>query len=216
LGVAITRPTADRPTTVIPDKRSAVSGMTAAAVLFSPVDNFRAQPCVLVLFLACFSLDRERSATMTDDPIMSDIMAAIAVLQRGNRAGGRRELEAVWARIADNPEPIHVCTLAHYMADAQDNPADELAWDLRALDAALSCTDDDAQRHSQVQTIAAFLPSLHLNLAEDYLKLGDMMRATHHLASARIFTDRLADDGYGRMIRGGIRRIATRLEATSG
>jgi hypothetical protein len=145
---------------------------------------------------------------MTTDPIMDEIMAAIVVLHRGNRAGGRSELESIWARIADDPQPIHACTLAHYMADAQDNLQDELAWDLRALDAALSCTDADAQRHSQAMSIAAFMPSLHLNLADDYLKLGDLTRARNHLASARTFTDKLADDGYGLMIGRGIERVA--------
>ena len=152
---------------------------------------------------------------MTADPIMTEIMAAIAILQSGDRADGRRQLEAIWSRISDAPEPIHECTLAHYMADAQDDIADELAWDLRALNAALRCTDNDAQRHSQAVSIAAFMPSLHINLAEDYLNLGDVARSREHLASARGFCAELADDGYGRMIQRGIERIAKQVGASS-
>jgi hypothetical protein len=37
--------------------------------------------------------------------------------------------------IANDPAPIHECALSHYMADAQDDIADELAWDLSALNA---------------------------------------------------------------------------------
>src|SRR5205085_9094605 len=102
-----------------------------------------------------------------------EIMSAAARLQSGDRAGARTGLEAVWARIAANPEPMHEVALSHSMADAQDDPQQELGWDLRALEAALRCTDADADAHSQAASIAAFLPSLHVNLAEDYLKLGD-------------------------------------------
>ncbi|MBI1361472.1 MAG: hypothetical protein GC155_14435 [Alphaproteobacteria bacterium] len=150
------------------------------------------------------------------DPIMDEIMAGGLLLTRGDRAGARLELEAVWSRISANAQPIHEVTLSHTLADAQDDPAHELAWDLRALHAAQRCTDADAQRHSQVTTIAAFLPSLHANLAEDYLKLGDLPRARDHFESARGFTDRLGDDAYGHMIRGGLERLAIQLEATAG
>jgi hypothetical protein len=150
---------------------------------------------------------------MTADPIMADIMAAIAVLQGGDRAGGRAQLEAIWARIADRPEPIHECTLAHYLADAQDDLAEELAWDLRALAAGERCSDDDAQRHSRAQSIAGFMPSLHINLAEDYFKLGDHARSRTHLDAARAFSAALDDDPYGRMLRGGIARLAKQLGA---
>jgi hypothetical protein len=152
---------------------------------------------------------------VTTDPIMTEIMAAIAVLHSGDRSGGRSRLEVVWARIADDPEPFHECVLSHYMADAQDDVADELAWDIRALDAALRCTDADAQRHQKTLSIPAFMPSLHANLGEDYLKLGDVARSRDHLVSGRSFVSHLADDAYGKMIRGGIERLARKLDAAS-
>ena len=150
---------------------------------------------------------------MTTDPIMAEILSAVALLHGGDRAGARSRFEGIWSRIAGAPEPIHACTLSHYMADVQDDPAEELAWDIRALDSALRSTDADAQRHSQAVSIAAFMPSLHVNLAEDYFKLGDVARSRDHLASARNFLGSLPDDPYGRMIRRGIERLATKLDA---
>jgi hypothetical protein len=96
----------------------------------------------------------------SNDPIMTEIMAAIALLHGGDLSGARARLEAIWSRIADDPQPIHECTLSHYLADAQSDMADELAWDIRALNAALRCTDADAHRHSQALSIAAFMTSL--------------------------------------------------------
>lgn len=149
----------------------------------------------------------------TDDPILTDIMTAVQALQSGERSGGRRRLEAIWAQIEKDPRPLHEMTLAHYLADAQDNPNDALVWDTRALSAALRCTDEDASGHSQAISIAAFMPSLHLNLAEDYLKLGEQGCAREHLTLASSFAGALADDGYGRLIRGGIERLGQKLGA---
>jgi hypothetical protein len=150
---------------------------------------------------------------MTPDPIMAEIMAAIALLHGGDRVGARGKFEAIWARIAADPQPMHECVLSHYMADAQDKLAEELAWDIRALDAALRCTEDEAKRHGPGLSIAAFMPSLHTNLADDYFRLGDLARSRERLAAARACSNSLGDDGYGQLIRGGIERLAARLEA---
>lgn len=148
---------------------------------------------------------------MSTDPIMSEILDAVGVLQSGDRSGARIRLEGIWSRIAQDAQPIHECTLSHYMADVQDEAKQELAWDLRALDAALRCTDVDAQRHSQAPDIAAFMPSLHASLAEDYLALGDIARSKMHLEAAQRFADHLNNDAYGQTVRSGIDRIAGRL-----
>ena len=59
--------------------------------------------------------------------------------------------------------------------------------------------------------VAALYPSLHLNLSECYRKLGDLHRARMHLQHARATIGALGDDGYGRMIRDGLERVAERL-----
>jgi hypothetical protein len=148
---------------------------------------------------------------MQPDPIMAEIMAAASPLRSGDRLNARNGLQAVWAKIAADALPIHEVALAHTMADAQDDPKEELAWDLRALEAAKRCTDADAQAHSQAFSISAFMPSLHVNLAEDYFKLGDRGLSRAHLDSARVFVGALAADSYGELIRGGIERMAARL-----
>ena len=149
----------------------------------------------------------------TTAEITSEITEAVKRLRGGDRAGGRQALEAVWARIADDPDPVHQCVLAHHMADAQDDLAEELAWDLRALDAALRCTVVDWGLDQKGLSIALFMPSLQVNLAEDYFKLGDLARSREHLASARGCVDALADDAYGQLIRRGIERLARQLDA---
>ena len=57
------------------------------------------------------------------------------------------------------------------------------------------------------------MPSLHVNLGENYFKLGDFARSKDHLSSARSFASKLADDAYGQMLRRGIERLAKQLEA---
>lgn len=152
---------------------------------------------------------------MTRDAITDEVAAANERIRGGDRIGGRRELEQVWSRV-EGRSAIHECIVAHILADAQDDPADELTWDLRALNAAQRCTDDDVQRHTPSQSIAGFMPSLHMSLAQDYLKLRDVRRSGEHLALARTFDGALADDDYGRMIRGAMERLDARLAALGG
>jgi hypothetical protein len=59
--------------------------------------------------------------------------------------------------------------------------------------------------------VAAFYPSLHLNLGEDYRKLGDAAAARRHLELGLAAVDTLPDDDYGAMIRGGLHGLAQRL-----
>ncbi|MFC7449462.1 hypothetical protein [Rhodococcus daqingensis] len=145
------------------------------------------------------------------DPIMTGIMAAQELANGGDRAGARAAFATLWDRIGPDGDPLHAVTLAHYMADVQDEPADELDWDLRALRAADSLTDERAQRHHSSLQVAGFYPSLHLNLAADYAKLGEDDQALAHLERAEASVSTLSDDGYGATIRGGIARLRERL-----
>jgi hypothetical protein len=152
---------------------------------------------------------------LSPSPVSDEITAAVQLMLTGDRAAGRARLEGVWSRISSNPEPVHECVLAHHMADAQDDPIDELAWDLRSLEAVQRCTDADVQREYANGSVAALMPSIHVNLAEDYFKLGDHERSGEHLASARRFVGVLEDDAYGQMLRRGVERMARRLEAAA-
>lgn len=89
--------------------------------------------------------------------------------------------------------------LAHYMADMQTDPRLELVWDLQALDAA---------GPPNGATPLEYYPSLYLNLAEDYRKLGEWNAAREHLAKAKESAAALPANGYENMIRRGIEHMA--------
>lgn len=136
------------------------------------------------------------------DPVMGEIQEAVAL---GDAAAARQRFAELWDRVED---PFHRCALAHHAADVQADPADELRWDARALAAADAVPDRTA--------VAGFYPSLHLNLADVHRRLGDVEQAVHHLTRARATVDTLPDDGYGRMIRGGIDRCEARMTNREG
>jgi hypothetical protein len=98
------------------------------------------------------------------------------------------------------------------MADVQDDVQEELAWDLRALEAADLTTDDRASQAGVAGPVAGFYPSLHLNLAECYRKLGEPEAARDHLRRGQAAVEALPEDGYGRMIKDGLNRLDERLQ----
>ncbi|WP_149179818.1 hypothetical protein [Streptomyces sp. TRM49041] len=147
----------------------------------------------------------------SDDPVMTSIGQATMLLHGGDREEARNRLQALWAGIGADGDPLHRCTLAHYMADAQDDPDDELAWDLRALTAAEELGEERLARHDSAVALRALYPSLHLNLAADYVKLRRPDDARVHLDRARTASDALADDGYGTGVRAAIDRLDRRL-----
>ncbi|WP_432037056.1 hypothetical protein [Streptomyces cucumeris] len=147
----------------------------------------------------------------TQDKTMKRIEEAMALQHAGDLDGARQRFTEIWEEIAVDGDPFHRCVLAHYMADLQPDPQDELDWDLRALDAAASVTDDRAKQHDSSLAIRGFYPSLHLNLAADFHKLGDTTQARTHLAQAQEHLDALNDDAYGHGIRSAIQRLASQL-----
>ncbi|WP_425264227.1 hypothetical protein [Streptomyces caeruleatus] len=142
---------------------------------------------------------------------MKRIEEAMVLQHAGDSSGARQRFAEIWEEIAPDGDPFHRCVLAHYMADLQPDPQDELDWDLRALDAAASVTDERAKQHDSALAIRGFYPSLHLNLAADFHKLGDTTQARTHLTQAQEHLDALDDDGYGQGIRSAIQRLAGRL-----
>ena len=70
---------------------------------------------------------------MITDTVMQDIQAAIATFQGGDRALAREQLGVIWNRIRHAPRSLHECTLAHFMADAQDDPTVEPASNHRCI-----------------------------------------------------------------------------------
>ncbi|WP_330451702.1 MULTISPECIES: hypothetical protein [unclassified Streptomyces] len=151
----------------------------------------------------------------SEDVFMTRIGQAIMLLHGGDREEARNRFTALWSEIGEDGDALHRCTLAHYMADTQDDPADELAWDLRALTAARALTDERVAGHRDALAVQAFYPSLHLNLAADYVRLQRPAAARDHLERARAASAVLAedgtDDGYGGGVRAAIGRLERRL-----
>ncbi|THA78874.1 hypothetical protein [Streptomyces sp. A0592] len=160
----------------------------------------------------------------SEDAVMTRIGQAVILLHAGDREEARNRLGEIWQEIGEEGDSLHRCTLAHYMADAQDDPADELAWDLRALTAADALGEGPGNgrgdgRRAQREPLPAmrgFYPSLHLSLAADYLKLQRPEAARVHLARARAAAGALSDDGYGNGVRAAIARLERRLAAEPG
>ncbi|MBK3584812.1 hypothetical protein JHN49_14165, partial [Streptomyces sp. MBT57] len=69
----------------------------------------------------------------SEDAVMTRIGQAVMLLHGGDREEARNRFGLLWAELGADGDALHRCTLAHYMADTQDDPGDELAWDLRAL-----------------------------------------------------------------------------------
>lgn len=150
------------------------------------------------------------------DSIMDRIAEAQQQAASGQRAAARAAFAAVWDEVGTDGDPLHVVTLAHYMADVQDDPADELEWDLCALRAVETLTDERAQRHHSSLAVRGFYPSLHLNVANDYAKLDEPAAAREHLVKAEAAAPDLSDDGYGTMIRNGITHLRAQLDQQDG
>ncbi|AXO34493.1 tetratricopeptide repeat protein [Micromonospora sp. B006] len=134
--------------------------------------------------------------------------------QHGRREDARDLFARIWDEIGgEQGDPLHVCVLAHAMADVQDDVRQELVWDRRALAAADLLTDERVAQAGVPMSVAGLYPSLHLNLAECHRKLGELDQARDHLQRAREGMGALGDDGYGKLIRDGLDRLSQELAA---
>jgi thioredoxin-like negative regulator of GroEL len=154
----------------------------------------------------------EQQEQAAPDAMMTRIGQVVMLHHGGDREEARGRFLDLWGEIGEDGDPLHRCTLAHYLADTQDDPADELAWDLRALSAAEELTDGVGVEPHQSLAARAFYPSLHLNLAADYVKLGRSEAARSHLRRARGAVGALGDDRYGDGVRAAIGRLELRLD----
>jgi hypothetical protein len=146
-----------------------------------------------------------------EDVSVAEVLAAVGTGVQGDPEAAKARLDTLWAQLGEHGDPLVRCVLAHFRADLCTDPRDELAWDLRALDASTCVTDTRARAHHPDLDIVAFRPSLHLNLAADHAKLGETAAARHHLALARAASDALSEDGLGGVLRAGIARLEREL-----
>ena len=150
---------------------------------------------------------------MIADEILARINEGVQLHhQQGQREVARDLFAQIWDEIGgERGDPLHVCVLAHSMADVQDNVHQELVWDERALTAAGLLTDDRLAQAGVPMSVAALYPSLHLNLGECYRKLGDLGRAREFLQCAQAGIGALGDDADAQLIKGGLDRLAQEL-----
>ena len=110
----------------------------------------------------------------------------------GKNEGAKQLFLQAWEAATDDLEQS---TAAHYVARHQESAADKLKWDEVALSHALKVGNED---------IKATYPSLYLNIAKGYEDLHEPDKARMYYKLAYSYAGALPDDGYGRMIRGGI------------
>jgi hypothetical protein len=150
---------------------------------------------------------------MITDAVLVRIGRGVELHHRHGRAGEARDLfAAIWEEIGgERGDPLHVCVLAHAMADVQDDVRQELLWDQRALAAAALLTDARVAEAGVALPVAGLYPSLHLNLGECYRRLGDLRLAREHLERAQEGIGALGDSEYAQVIRNGRDRLVRLL-----
>ena len=139
------------------------------------------------------------------------ILEAIGLAQTGDRTTGRQALLACWEQ-TDPAQHAFRCVLAHYLADVEDSVDDEVAWDTTALAEYAHLRGDDLAAVG-IPDAAGLAPSLHLNLGDGLLRQGRTAEAAEQLRAGLGAVAALGDDGYGRMIRDGLDRLASRIDS---
>lgn len=105
-----------------------------------------------------------------------------------------------WDKATNNFEKF---TAAHYVARHQKDVNDKLKWDEIALHFALMITDE---------TVKESYPSLYLNIAKCYEDLDNLDIARKNYQLALSYISNLPDNGYGSMIKNGIKEGIKRVQ----
>lgn len=158
--------------------------------------------------------DPAENDRLRSEPMMNRIAAGIGLRERGDRAAARAVFAEIWPQIGPAGDALERCALAHSMADVQDDPTQELQWDLLALDAADAIDAHRLRAAGVVVTVRGLYPSLHLNLGDVYRRLGEPEKAREHVERGRRSLDALPRDGYRAMIEAGFDRLASRIGST--
>ena len=165
--------------------------------------------CVRVSYEIIEGLAQQKSADTAvpmDDPIMATIAQVQQLALRGQREQAAAAYAQLWTQV-EHGRPLHRLTVAHYLADLWDDPAEELRWDERALAAAAEVTPAD----TDAAAVAPLRASLHVNAAGALHKLGREQDARRQLDSARQAVRALPEDGYGRLVRARIDSLGAEL-----
>ncbi|CAM3658344.1 hypothetical protein ACXYTP_16760 [Tsukamurella ocularis] len=146
---------------------------------------------------------------------MENLMTELGAAMTGEPSERKQKLEATWARIAPGDHAAR-CIAAHYIADVQEDLDAEVEWDEVALAESAHVSDSDLQAVHPSLSVAGFMPSLHLNLAEGYRRQGRFTEAADRLQTSREFDfalDSAIDPAYATGIREAQERMAARIAA---
>ena len=149
------------------------------------------------------------------DNVLDRLGQAIALVQHGDHAAGRTMLEQLWNEVGSDGDALHRCAIAHQLADVEEDLSVELGWDLRALSAAESISAERLASTGAATTVEGLFPSLHLNLADVYRRLGDDVNAQLHVEHGRRICAALVADEYAHVVRDALDRVEQRLSAHS-
>jgi hypothetical protein len=143
--------------------------------------------------------------------MVRDLMQRVAEAQTRPREDAARSLAALWTELGEHASVARLA-IAHALADLQDDPEEELKWDLRALTVADRLTDGDLAHAGIEFPTRALYPSLHLNAGEAYRKAGELDNARTHARKGRAALNALGEDPYGGMLTDGFARLEARIE----
>lgn len=114
-----------------------------------------------------------------------------------------RELyERAWAMSKDGFE---ASAAAHYLARRQPSAEEAFRWNKEALERA------DAAVAAADERVEGFYPSLYLNMGKSHEDLGDLGGARRCYETAAKKAEDLPDDGYGTLVRRGIKGGLSRI-----
>jgi hypothetical protein len=134
-----------------------------------------------------------------EHPVAKLCAEGIAAETAGDFATAAERYEAAWAARED---AYGAAIAAHFLARAQRGLGDRHRWNAEALRAA-DAEDDER--------VAAFYPSLHLNMGRSCEDIGDLVGARHHYAAARERLAILPATPYADVVRRGIESAEHRI-----
>lgn len=152
----------------------------------------------------------EASMVMSSILIHPHVLEAVQMSLGGERDAARERLTQLWESL-DAGDAFHRCVVAHYLADLQVDALLELHWDRRALDAALSASGDSFDGRIPGVEHGSFLPSLYLNLAASYERVGELDAARQQASVALRKLDLLGSTPLAELTRGAVVRLCERL-----